>query len=114
VGPAKATCRAFYRRSLRRRIAQPAPASIPPHITTIITIIATRIRVEPSIMLVLCPEAGKPERLQATESRMAMGAVRGRLPFLPPGGFGLVFTERLAAGQLLAAEGGRPGNANPV
>jgi dihydroflavonol-4-reductase len=45
---------------------------------------------------------------------MAMGAVRGRLPFLPPGGFGLVFTERLAAGQLLAAEGGRPGNANPV
>ena len=35
--------------------------------------------------------------------------VRGRLPFLPPGGFALVLTESLARAQLLAAERGRPG-----
>jgi dihydroflavonol-4-reductase len=35
--------------------------------------------------------------------------VRKRLPALPPGGLGLVFTEGLAAGHLLAAEQGRDG-----
>jgi dihydroflavonol-4-reductase len=35
--------------------------------------------------------------------------VRGRLPFLPAGGFGLVLTESLAAAQLLAADRGRAG-----
>ena len=35
--------------------------------------------------------------------------VRGRLPAVPPGGMGLVFTAGVAAGQLLAAERGRPG-----
>jgi dihydroflavonol-4-reductase len=35
--------------------------------------------------------------------------VRGRLPLLPPGGFGLVLNDSLAAGQLLAAERGRSG-----
>jgi dihydroflavonol-4-reductase len=35
--------------------------------------------------------------------------VRKRLPALPPGGLGLVFTEGVAAGHLLAAERGRDG-----
>jgi dihydroflavonol-4-reductase len=35
--------------------------------------------------------------------------VRKRLPALPPGGLGLVFTEGLAAGHLLAADQGRDG-----
>jgi nucleoside-diphosphate-sugar epimerase len=35
--------------------------------------------------------------------------VRRRLPALPPGGLGLVFTEGLAAGHLLAADRGRDG-----
>jgi dihydroflavonol-4-reductase len=35
--------------------------------------------------------------------------VRKRLPALPPGGVGLVFTEGLAAGHLLAAQKGRDG-----
>lgn len=35
--------------------------------------------------------------------------VRRRLPALPPGGLGLVFTEGLAAGHLLAADKGRDG-----
>ncbi len=35
--------------------------------------------------------------------------VRGRLPGVPPGGMGLVFTDGVAAGHLLAAERGRPG-----
>jgi dihydroflavonol-4-reductase len=35
--------------------------------------------------------------------------VRRRLPALPPGGLGLVFTEGLGQGHLLAAEKGRPG-----
>jgi dihydroflavonol-4-reductase len=34
---------------------------------------------------------------------------RFRLPVLPPGGFGIVFSAGAAAGQLLAAERGRPG-----
>ena len=35
--------------------------------------------------------------------------VRGRLPAVPPGGMGVCFTEGVAAGHLLAAERGRPG-----
>ena len=35
--------------------------------------------------------------------------VRSRLPALPPGGLGLVFTEGLAAGHLLVADSGRDG-----
>ena len=35
--------------------------------------------------------------------------VRKRLPAVPPGGMGLCFTEGVAAGHLLAAERGRPG-----
>jgi len=35
--------------------------------------------------------------------------VRKRLPALPPGGMGLVFTDGVAAGHLLAAERGRDG-----
>jgi dihydroflavonol-4-reductase len=35
--------------------------------------------------------------------------VRRRLPALPPGGLGLVFTDGLAAGHLLAADKGRAG-----
>ncbi|WP_131767065.1 NAD-dependent epimerase/dehydratase family protein [Candidatus Protofrankia californiensis] len=35
--------------------------------------------------------------------------LRGLLPTAPPGGFGVVFTEGLAQGHLLAAELGRPG-----
>jgi dihydroflavonol-4-reductase len=35
--------------------------------------------------------------------------VRRRLPALPPGGMGLVFTEGVAAGHLLAADKGRDG-----
>jgi nucleoside-diphosphate-sugar epimerase len=35
--------------------------------------------------------------------------VRKRLPALPPGGLGLVFTDGVAAGHLLAAERGRDG-----
>jgi nucleoside-diphosphate-sugar epimerase len=35
--------------------------------------------------------------------------VQRRLPALPPGGMGVCFTEGVAAGQLLAADRGRPG-----
>jgi nucleoside-diphosphate-sugar epimerase len=35
--------------------------------------------------------------------------VRGRLPAVPPGGMGVCFTDGVAAGHLLAAERGRPG-----
>jgi dihydroflavonol-4-reductase len=35
--------------------------------------------------------------------------VRRRLPAVPPGGLGVCFTDGVAAGQLLAAERGRPG-----
>ena len=35
--------------------------------------------------------------------------VRKRLPAVPPGGMGVVFTEGVGAGHLLAAEKGRPG-----
>ncbi|WP_268761423.1 NAD(P)H-binding protein, partial [Frankia sp. AvcI1] len=43
------------------------------------------------------------------ESRMFRPALRGLLPAVPPGGFGLVFTEGLARGHLAAAHAGRPG-----
>ncbi|MCK9895587.1 NAD-dependent epimerase/dehydratase family protein [Frankia sp. AgB32] len=43
------------------------------------------------------------------EGRMFRPALRGRLPVVPPGGFGLVFTEGLARGHLAAADAGRPG-----
>jgi nucleoside-diphosphate-sugar epimerase len=43
------------------------------------------------------------------DSRFVRPLVRGRLPLLPPGGSGFVFTDGLAAGQLLAAEHGRDG-----
>lgn len=35
--------------------------------------------------------------------------VRKRLPALPPGGFGLVYSDGVGQGHLLAAERGRPG-----
>ena len=35
--------------------------------------------------------------------------LRGLSPAVPPGGFGVVFTEGLAQGHLLAAELGKPG-----
>lgn len=35
--------------------------------------------------------------------------LRGLLPAVPPGGFGVVFTEGLGRGHLLASERGRPG-----
>ncbi|MCK9876410.1 NAD-dependent epimerase/dehydratase family protein [Frankia sp. Ag45/Mut15] len=43
------------------------------------------------------------------ELRMFRPALRGLLPVVPPGGFGLVFTEGLGRGQLAAAGLGRPG-----
>ncbi|MCM3886497.1 NAD-dependent epimerase/dehydratase family protein, partial [Frankia sp. R82] len=43
------------------------------------------------------------------ELRMFRPALRGLLPMVPPGGFGLVFTEGLGRGHLAAAERGRPG-----
>ena len=39
----------------------------------------------------------------------AVNARRSALPALPPGGFGMVFTEGVAEGHLLAAERGAPG-----
>lgn len=35
--------------------------------------------------------------------------IRGRLPALAPGGFGVVYSDGVGSGQLLAAERGRPG-----
>ncbi|WP_326828851.1 NAD-dependent epimerase/dehydratase family protein [Parafrankia elaeagni] len=43
------------------------------------------------------------------ESRMFRPVLRGTLPAVPAGGFGVVFTEGQALGHLLAAERGRPG-----
>jgi nucleoside-diphosphate-sugar epimerase len=50
-----------------------------------------------------------PAGSASLETQMFRPVLRGLLPAVPPGGFGLVFTEGLAAGQLLAAEYGRPG-----
>ncbi len=45
----------------------------------------------------------------AYEGKMFRLLLRGLSPAVPPGGFGVVFTEGLAQGHLLAAESGRPG-----
>ncbi|MBL7516573.1 NAD-dependent epimerase/dehydratase family protein [Frankia sp. CNm7] len=50
-----------------------------------------------------------PMTAASMEKRMFAPAVRGLLPAVPPGGFGVVFTESLARGHLLAAERGEPG-----
>lgn len=50
-----------------------------------------------------------PASAASMERRMFGKAVRGLLPIVPPGGFGIVFTEGLARGHLLAAERGEPG-----
>ncbi|SNQ46874.1 Dihydroflavonol 4-reductase [Frankia canadensis] len=50
-----------------------------------------------------------PYGVTAMERRMFRPAVRGLLPVVPPGGFGLVFTEGLARGHLAAARLGQPG-----
>lgn len=43
------------------------------------------------------------------ERTMFPAVVRGLLPMVPPGGFGVVFTEGLGTGHLLVAEKGKPG-----
>ncbi len=50
-----------------------------------------------------------PHGRTSMEDRMLRLALRGRLPVVPPGGFGLVFTEGLGRGQLAAAVAGRAG-----
>jgi len=50
-----------------------------------------------------------PSATVSFDKGMFEPVVRKRLPALPPGGLGLVFTEGLAAGHLLAAERGRDG-----
>jgi dihydroflavonol-4-reductase len=60
--------------------------------------------VNPSTVYGLPPYGGT-----AMERRMFLPALGGRLPVVPPGGFGLVFTEGLARGHLAAAALGRPG-----
>jgi dihydroflavonol-4-reductase len=53
-----------------------------------------------------------PQSSASLERQIFEPAVRGRrlaLPALPPGGFGVVLDRDLAAGHLLAAERGRPG-----
>jgi nucleoside-diphosphate-sugar epimerase len=45
----------------------------------------------------------------ASVDRMFRLLLRGLFPAVPPGGFGVVFTEGLAQGHLLAAELGKPG-----
>lgn len=45
----------------------------------------------------------------ASIEQMFQLLLRGLFPAVPPGGFGVVFTDGLAQGQLLAAERGRPG-----
>jgi dihydroflavonol-4-reductase len=50
-----------------------------------------------------------PTTAASMERRMFAPAVRGILPAVPPGGFGVVFTESLARGHLLAAERGAAG-----
>jgi nucleoside-diphosphate-sugar epimerase len=43
------------------------------------------------------------------ERKLFEPIVRGRLPALTPGGFGVVFSDGVGSAQLLAAERGRPG-----
>lgn len=50
-----------------------------------------------------------PTGYASMETQMFRPVLRGLLPAIPPGGFGVVFTEGLAQGHLLAAEHGRPG-----
>ena len=50
-----------------------------------------------------------PTRRGGLEEDFFRPLVRGRLPAVPPGGMGLCFSEGVAAGHLLAAERGRPG-----
>jgi nucleoside-diphosphate-sugar epimerase len=50
-----------------------------------------------------------PVRGASLEKQVFAPAARGLLPAVPPGGFGVVFTEGLAWGHLLAAERGRSG-----
>ncbi|MDT3440269.1 NAD-dependent epimerase/dehydratase family protein [Pseudofrankia sp. BMG5.37] len=50
-----------------------------------------------------------PTGYASLETQMFRPVLRGLLPAVPPGGFGVVFTEGLAQGHLLAAEYGRPG-----
>lgn len=50
-----------------------------------------------------------PQGSASIERQMFRPVLRGQVPAVPPGGFGLVFTQGLANGQLLAAERGRPG-----
>jgi dihydroflavonol-4-reductase len=50
-----------------------------------------------------------PPGSASLERQLFEPLVRGRLPALVPGGFGVVFSEGVGAGQLLAAKRGRPG-----
>nr|MDQ6915837.1 NAD-dependent epimerase/dehydratase family protein [Actinomycetota bacterium] len=50
-----------------------------------------------------------PEGSASLERQLFVPIARGRLPALTPGGFGVVFSEGVGAGQVLAAERGRPG-----
>jgi len=50
-----------------------------------------------------------PTGYASMETQMFRPVLRGRLPAVPTGGFGVVFTEGMALGHLLAAEHGRPG-----
>jgi dihydroflavonol-4-reductase len=50
-----------------------------------------------------------PSGSASPEEGLFRPLVRGRLPAVPPGGMGVVFSEGVAAGHLLAAERGTPG-----
>jgi dihydroflavonol-4-reductase len=50
-----------------------------------------------------------PAGSASLEESLFRPLVKKRLPALPPGGCGVVFTEGVAAGHLMAAEKGRPG-----
>jgi len=50
-----------------------------------------------------------PRGSASLERQLFEPIVRGRLPALTPGGMGVVYSDGVGAGQLLAAERGRPG-----
>jgi dihydroflavonol-4-reductase len=50
-----------------------------------------------------------PSATASFDKNMFEPLIRKRLPALPPGGLGVVFSEGVAAGQLLAADRGRDG-----
>lgn len=50
-----------------------------------------------------------PPGSASLERQLIAPIVRGRLPALIPGGFGVTYSDGVGAGQLLAAERGRPG-----